>query len=271
MEDPLLAATGNEKHGGGKEESLAARDVKKQLFLAGPLIVGFLLQNIVQMVSVMFVGHLGELALSSASVATSFAGVTGFSLLAGMACSLDTLCGQAFGAGQHHLLGVYKQRAMLLLTLVSVPVAAMWAYTGEILAWCGQDPDIAAGAGSYIRWLILALSVYGPLAVPRPVPADAEPRRADDAELRRHRARPPGRLLAAGAKARPEHRRRPTGQHRLLPRQPGHAGALRQALAVVRALLDGVLRRGVPRKGWCATCGATYTAARRNWSGTLRR
>jgi multidrug resistance protein, MATE family len=34
------------------------------------------------MVSVMFVGHLGELALSSASVATSFAGVvTGFSLL----------------------------------------------------------------------------------------------------------------------------------------------------------------------------------------------
>jgi MATE family multidrug resistance protein len=35
----------------------------------------------VQMVSVMFVGHLGELALASASLATSFAGVTGFSLL----------------------------------------------------------------------------------------------------------------------------------------------------------------------------------------------
>jgi MATE family multidrug resistance protein len=32
-----------------------------------------------------------------------------------MATSLETLCGQAFGAKQHHLLGVYKQRAMLLL------------------------------------------------------------------------------------------------------------------------------------------------------------
>jgi MATE family multidrug resistance protein len=58
-----------------------ACEVKKQLYLAGPLVVGFLLQNMVQMVSVVFVGHLGELALASASLATSFAGVTGFSLL----------------------------------------------------------------------------------------------------------------------------------------------------------------------------------------------
>ncbi|XP_025823884.1 protein DETOXIFICATION 16-like isoform X2 [Panicum hallii] len=164
MEEPLLAAaTGTGKKIGGGEESLAVREVKKQLYLAGPLVAGFLLQNLVQMVSVMFVGHLGELALASASLATSFAGVTGFSLLAGMACSLDTLCGQAFGARQHHMLGVYKQRAMLVLALVSVPVAAVWAYTGEILAWCGQDPEIAAGAGSYIRWMIPALFVYGAL------------------------------------------------------------------------------------------------------------
>ncbi|KAG0532799.1 hypothetical protein BDA96_04G138300 [Sorghum bicolor] len=165
MEAALLDATGTGKHGSNNEAEAGAvvREVKKQLYLAGPLVVGFLLQNIVQMVSVMFVGHLGELALASASLATSFAGVTGFSLLAGMACSLDTLCGQAFGAGQHHQLGVYKQRAMVVLALVSVPVAVVWTYTGEILAWCGQDPEIAAGAGSYIRWLIPALFAYGAL------------------------------------------------------------------------------------------------------------
>jgi MATE family multidrug resistance protein len=89
MEEPLLSApSSTEKllHGvGGKEEeeslALAVRETKQQLYLAGPLVVGFLLQNLVQMVSVMFVGHLGELALASASLATSFAGVTGFSLL----------------------------------------------------------------------------------------------------------------------------------------------------------------------------------------------
>jgi len=53
-----------------------------------------------------------------------------------MAYSLETLCGQAFGAARHHLLGVYKQRAMVVLSLVSLPAAAVWAYTGEILV-CG--------------------------------------------------------------------------------------------------------------------------------------
>ena len=83
MEAALLDATGTAKHG-GSEEGAVACEVKKQLYLAGPLVVGFLLQNMVQMVSVMFVGHLGELALASASLATSFAGVTGFSLLVGV-------------------------------------------------------------------------------------------------------------------------------------------------------------------------------------------
>jgi MATE family multidrug resistance protein len=40
-----------------------------------------LLVDCLQVILVMFVGHLGELALYSASMATSFASVTGFSLL----------------------------------------------------------------------------------------------------------------------------------------------------------------------------------------------
>ncbi|VAH31629.1 unnamed protein product [Triticum turgidum subsp. durum] len=111
MEEPLVG--GKSEKTGGPGESLLVIEVKKQLYLAGPLVVGSLLQNVVQMISVMFVGHLGELDLSSASIATSFAGVTGFSLL--------------------------------------------------ILLFFGQDPEIAMGAGSYIRWMIPALFVYGPL------------------------------------------------------------------------------------------------------------
>ncbi|OEL25868.1 Protein DETOXIFICATION 16 [Dichanthelium oligosanthes] len=163
-EEPLLNGTDSEsKNGGGEEESLVWGEVKKQLYLAGPLVAGYLLLYVIQLISLMFVGHLGELELAGASVATSFATVTGFSLLGGMATSLETLCGQAFGAKQHHLLGVYKQRAMLVLVLVSVPVAAMWTYTSEILAWFGQDPEIAAAAATYIRGLIPALLVNGPL------------------------------------------------------------------------------------------------------------
>ncbi|KAF7101767.1 hypothetical protein CFC21_103010 [Triticum aestivum] len=66
----------------GGDESLAVGDeVKRQLWLAGPLIVRGLMQNLIQMISVMFVGHLGELPLAGASMASSFAAVTGFSVL----------------------------------------------------------------------------------------------------------------------------------------------------------------------------------------------
>ncbi|CAN6216947.1 unnamed protein product [Urochloa humidicola] len=156
VEESLLVA------GRPEEEGLSVRDeVKKQLWLAGPMIAGALLQNVIQMISVMYVGHLGELPLAGASMANSFATVTGLSLLLGMASALDTLCGQAFGARQYYLLGIYKQRAMFLLTIVSIPLAVIWFYTGEILLLFGQDPDIAAEAGTYARWMIPALFAYG--------------------------------------------------------------------------------------------------------------
>ena len=77
-----------------------------------------------------------------------------------MATALDTLCGQAFGAGQHGLLGAYKQRAMVVLALACVPIVALWANAARILVLLGQDRAIAAVAGEFARWLIPALLVY---------------------------------------------------------------------------------------------------------------
>ncbi|KAK6931569.1 Multi antimicrobial extrusion protein [Dillenia turbinata] len=51
------------------------------MWLAGPLIAVSILQYCLQVISIMFVGHLGELPLSGASLATSIASVTGFSVL----------------------------------------------------------------------------------------------------------------------------------------------------------------------------------------------
>ena len=56
-------------------------EAKKQLWLAVPLISVNLFQFSIQVISLMFVGHLGELALSGASLATSIANVTGFNVL----------------------------------------------------------------------------------------------------------------------------------------------------------------------------------------------
>ncbi|CAL0301507.1 unnamed protein product [Lupinus luteus] len=94
-------------------------EVRKQLWLAGPLIIVNLLNFSLQVISVMFVGHLGELALSGTSMANSFASVTGFTFL----------------------------RAMFSLMIVSIPIAIIWANTRSILIFLGQDPEISIEAG----------------------------------------------------------------------------------------------------------------------------
>ncbi|GMN46328.1 hypothetical protein TIFTF001_015506 [Ficus carica] len=136
-------------------------EVKRQLWLAGPMISVSLLQFCLQIISLMFVGHLGELSLSGASMATSFCSVTGCSLLMGMASALETLSGQSYGAKQYHMLGIHTQRAMFVLLIVSLPLAVIWANTEPILIAVGQDVAIAAEAGRYARVMIPSLFAYG--------------------------------------------------------------------------------------------------------------
>ncbi|KAG0464067.1 hypothetical protein HPP92_020136 [Vanilla planifolia] len=150
-----------------KEES-AARGYRDELmgearrlgYLAGPMVGVTLTQYLVQVTSSMMVGHLGELALSSSAIATSLCGVTGFSLLLGMACGLDTLCGQAYGAKQYKKLGVHKYRAILSLLLVCLPISLIWVFMGKLLSLIGQDPLISQEAGRYAVWMIPALFAF---------------------------------------------------------------------------------------------------------------
>nr|QJD20792.1 multidrug and toxic compound extrusion 2 [Datisca glomerata] len=168
---PLIHTSDENENGGSNGEGSVnersycrkeiVEEVRKQVWLAGPLITVSLLQYSLQAISVMFVGHLGELPLSGASMATSFATVTGFSLLMGMASALDTFCGQSYGAKQYHLLGIHMQRAMLVLFIVSIPLAVVWENTGEILKALGQDPEISAEAGQYARYMVPSLFAYG--------------------------------------------------------------------------------------------------------------
>ncbi|KAJ0095548.1 hypothetical protein Patl1_15221 [Pistacia atlantica] len=136
-------------------------EAKKQLWLAGPLITVSLLQYCLQDIAIIFVGHLGELAQSSASLASSFASFTGFSVLLGMGSALETLCGQAYGAKQYHMLGIHTQRAMVTLLAISIPLAVIWFYTSNILIALGQNHEISIAAGIFNRWMIPSLFAYG--------------------------------------------------------------------------------------------------------------
>ncbi|XP_047320401.1 protein DETOXIFICATION 16-like [Impatiens glandulifera] len=136
-------------------------ELKKQIKLAGPLIIVSFLQFSLQIISVMFIGHVSELSLAGASLATSFSGVTSFSLMLGMGGALETLCGQAYGAKEYYMLGIYLQRSVLVLMIMAIPLAFIMGFTQNILIFCGQDVEISFEAGTYAIWLIPCIFPYG--------------------------------------------------------------------------------------------------------------
>ncbi|KAF5792870.1 putative multi antimicrobial extrusion protein [Helianthus annuus] len=165
LQVPLIVQKSRERRWVEIKSSISSSEpiveLKQQLKLAGPLCLVSFLQYSLEIISVMFVGRLGELSLSVASMATSFASVTGFSFMLGMGSALETLCGQAYGAEQYHMLGIHTQRAMLVLMLMAIPTSIIWTFTGTIFTWFGQDLEISTLAGSYTRWLIPSIFPYG--------------------------------------------------------------------------------------------------------------
>ncbi|EPS66630.1 hypothetical protein M569_08145, partial [Genlisea aurea] len=135
-------------------------ELNKASGIAIPMVIVSVSQYMLRAVSMMMLGHLGELALSSASLATSLSNVTGFSLLIGMASALETLCGQAYGAGQYGRVGVLTCGSIVWLCLTCFPVAVLWVYTDRLLILIGQDPVISKEAGKFSVWLIPSLFPY---------------------------------------------------------------------------------------------------------------
>ncbi|KAB1210945.1 MATE efflux family protein DTX1 [Morella rubra] len=65
---------------GGKWR-VVVKEMKMVSYVAAPMVVVTVLQYLLQVVSLMMVGHLDELSLSEVSIAASFTSVTGFSHL----------------------------------------------------------------------------------------------------------------------------------------------------------------------------------------------
>ncbi|CAA6666521.1 unnamed protein product [Spirodela intermedia] len=88
-----------------------------------------------------FVGHLGNLELSAVAIGLSVISNFSFGFLLGMGSALETLCGQAFGAGQVRMLGIYLQRSWIILI-----------FSCFILCPIYRD-DIAELAGRFALWI----------------------------------------------------------------------------------------------------------------------
>ncbi|TXG67035.1 hypothetical protein EZV62_008310 [Acer yangbiense] len=84
-------------------------EAKNQVLFSLPMILTNVFYYSIPLVSVMFAGHLGHLQLAGATLANSWATVTGFAFMTGLSGSLETLCGQGFGAKEYRMLALYMR------------------------------------------------------------------------------------------------------------------------------------------------------------------
>lgn len=86
-----------------------------------------------------------------------FSNVFALSLGLGMNSALDTLCSQAYGAGNKLLLGLYLQRGLFLLSLLFIPILITNWFSATILISLGQPELISQKAGVFTRVLLLGI------------------------------------------------------------------------------------------------------------------
>ncbi|KAF9689388.1 hypothetical protein SADUNF_Sadunf01G0087100 [Salix dunnii] len=148
--------------------SLAIKEARCIANVALPMMLTGLLLYSRSMISMLFLGRLGELALAGGSLAIGFANITGYSILSGLSMGMEPICGQAFGAKRYKILGITLQRTILLLFLTSIPIAFLWFNMKKILLFCGQEDDIATEAQFYILYSLpdlIAQSILHPLRI----------------------------------------------------------------------------------------------------------
>ncbi|KAF3447437.1 hypothetical protein FNV43_RR12623 [Rhamnella rubrinervis] len=148
--------------------SEALEEIKAIWKISGPTAATGLLIYSRAMISMLFLGYLGELELAGGSLSIGFANITGYSVISGLAMGMEPICGQAYGAKQWKLLGLTLQRTVLLLLSTSLPISFMWLNMKTILLWCGQDHQISSVAQTFILFSIpdlFFLSLLHPLRI----------------------------------------------------------------------------------------------------------
>nr|AAF31293.1 CDS [Arabidopsis thaliana] len=144
---------GEDRDGLGMKEKVW-RESKKLWVVAGPAIFTRFSTSGLSLISQAFIGHLGSTELAAYSITLTVLLRFSNGILLGMASALETLCGQAYGAKQYHMLGIYLQRSWIVLTGCTICLMPIYIFAGPILLALGQEERLVRVARIIALWVI---------------------------------------------------------------------------------------------------------------------
>ncbi|KAH7537660.1 hypothetical protein FEM48_Zijuj03G0116500 [Ziziphus jujuba var. spinosa] len=136
--------------------------------IASPMIPTSLLLYSKNIISMLFLGHLGDIELAGGSLSIAFANITGYSVLKGLAMGMEPICCQAYGAKKWEVLSQTFKMTSYLLFLTAIPISLSWLNMEPILLWLGQDQNITSVAKIFITYSVpdlLAQVLLHPLRI----------------------------------------------------------------------------------------------------------
>ncbi|KAJ9563903.1 hypothetical protein OSB04_009063 [Centaurea solstitialis] len=101
-----------------------------------------------------FIGHISATDLAGYALVQTLTVRFVNGILLGMSSATDTLCGQAFGAGQKHMMGVYLQRSWIVDFLALTLLLPIFTFGTEIFKLVGQEESVANSGGYISLWFI---------------------------------------------------------------------------------------------------------------------
>ncbi|CAK9166912.1 unnamed protein product [Ilex paraguariensis] len=128
--------------------------------LAAPAVMVYLINNSMSLSTRIFSGQLGNLELAAASLGNQGIQLFCYGLMLGMGSAVETLCGQAYGAHRYEMLGVYLQRATVVLTLTGLPMVIIYVLSKQILLFLGEQTAVASAAAVFVYGLIPQIFAY---------------------------------------------------------------------------------------------------------------
>lgn len=129
-------------------------EVKELLKLAVPMFIGGVSWVAMKTTDTSLLGHSGTKYLTASSMSDLWTSSTGVFIQSRV---IGTLCGQAYGAGNKALVGIWLQVALVILGIVCIPVAIAWAFTEDVLKLAGKGGELASDAGYFATVLMLCL------------------------------------------------------------------------------------------------------------------
>ncbi|CAA2983893.1 DETOXIFICATION 24-like [Olea europaea subsp. europaea] len=103
-----------------------------------------------------FIGHLNSLDLAGYALVQTLSVRFINGILIGMSSATETLCGQAYGARQYHMMGIYLQRSWIVDFITSTIFLPIFIFGMPLFRLLGEEEGIARSAG-YISWWFIPM------------------------------------------------------------------------------------------------------------------